>query len=434
MTRTQNHIAVTAVEAVVRHHWARVLASLVGLVRDFQLAEDALQDACVTALTVWPGRGTPDRPDAWLLQAARRKAIDRIRRDRNFATKRDQLAVLNALEQQGAGIDGPDGDTDEANMPIPDERLSLIFTCCHPALASDARVALTLRTIGGLKTAEIARGFLVPEPTMAQRLVRAKNKIRAAGIPYRVPPPELWRERLSSVLSVLYLIFNEGYAATSGAAPARTDLCLEAIRLARILHELISDEPETAGLLALMLLHDARRPARSQADGTFVSLEDQDRRLYNRGKIEEGDRLLRRTLATGRVGPYQLQAAISALHATAPSYDETDWEEIRLVYDTLYRLQPSPVVQLNAAVALGNARGWQAGLAAVREAGRGGGLDTYQPYHAACAEFLARAGQHAEAVIAYRRAIELTENQAEQAFLSRRLAALDTTDDRTVYN
>ena len=402
--------------------------------RDFQLAEDVLQDACITALTVWPERGTPERPDAWLLQAARRKAIDRIRRDRNFETKRDQLTVLHELEQQGREHDHPENVSDEASMPIPDERLSLIFTCCHPALASEARVALTLRTVGGLRTAEIARGFLVPEPTMAQRIVRAKNKIRSAGIPYRVPPPELWRERLSSVLSVLYLIFNEGYAASSGTVPARTDLCLEAIRLMRVVCELLPEETEAAGLLALMLMHDARRPSRSGEDGAFVSLQDQDRSLYNRNKIIEGDRLLRTALATGKVGPYQLQAAISALHATAPSYGDTDWEEICLVYASLFQLQPTPVVQLNAAVALGNARGWQAGLAAVHEAGSGGRLESYQPYHAACAEFLARSGQNAEAAIAYRKAIELTENQAEQAFLSRRLAALNSTDDQTVYN
>ena len=402
--------------------------------RDFQLAEDALQDACVTALTVWPERGTPDRPDAWLLHAARRKAIDRIRRDRNFQTKKDQLTVLHDLEQQAADDDEPAYQKDEASMPIPDERLSLIFTCCHPALANDARVALTLRTVGGLKTREIARGFLVPEPTMAQRLVRAKNKIRAAGIPYRVPPPELWQERLSSVLSVLYLIFNEGYAASTGTAPARTDLCLEAIRLTRIVHELLAKETEAAGLLALMLLHDARRPARVDEAGNFVSLEDQDRSLYNIDKINEGDRLLRQALKAGAIGPYQLQAAISALHATAPSYDETDWEEICMLYNSLAQVLPTPVVRLNAAVALGNARGWQTGLAAVRDAGADGKLDAYQPYHAALAEFLGRAGQNAEAAIAYRQAMALTDNQAEQAFLTRRLNALSKADDATVYN
>ena len=388
-------------------------------VRDLDLAEDALQDAFLTALVHWPRDGVPEHPRAWLLQTARRKAIDRFRRDANFESKRSQLEALAELGSVGRTTG------DDVDDSIPDERLRLVFTCCHPALAEPARVALTLKTLGGLTTTEIARAFLTPETTMAQRLVRAKRKIKAANIPYAVPPPHLWPERLSSVLAVVYLIFNEAYAATSGRRATREHLCLEAIRLGRILTDLAPEEPEVAGLLALMLLHDSRRPARADTDGGFVSLEQQDRSLWDRGRIDEGDAILRRALSRGKPGPYQVQAAISAVHANAPSYDATDWTEITLLYARLCELQPSPVVRLNAAVALSIARGADAGLAAMSELEADGALECYQPFHAARADLLRRAGRTGEAATAYRRAMELTGNEAERGFLKRRLAEIE---------
>jgi RNA polymerase sigma-70 factor (ECF subfamily) len=405
-----------AVERTVREHWGYILATLVGYVRDLELAEDVLQDAAVAALQHWPRRGIPEHPRAWLLQTARRKAIDLLRRDARFESKREQIAIMVA-HQDHAPADG-------ADEVVVDERLSLIFTCCHPALGEQARVALTLRTLGGLNTTEIARAFLVPETTMAQRLVRATRKIKAANIPYRVPPPDLWPERLESVLSVVYFIFNEGYAATAGGKLTRADLCEEAIRLGRILVALAPGEPEAAGLLALMLLHDARRSARTDADGDLVTLEDQDRSRWNREQIDEGDRILREALSAGRPGPYQVQAAISAVHAGARSYAETDWREITLLYRKLHELQPSWVVKLNEVVALSFAEGAEAGLEALEELERLEVLDRYQPFHAARADLLRRAGRLDEAAAAYRRALDLTTNAAERAFLERRLKEL----------
>jgi len=402
-----------AIKGIAREEWGRVLASLVGQLRDLALAEDVLQDAVVAALGHWPRDGVPAQPRAWLLQTARRKAIDRLRRDANFQAKRAELAVLHELDRQ-AGQD----DLDES---IADERLRLIFTCCHPALAEAARVALTLRTLGGLATEEIARAFLVPEATMAQRLTRAKRKIKAAGIPYEVPEPDLWAERLGSVLSVIYLIFNEGYAATSGEAPTRGELCREAIRLGRILAQLVPEEPEAAGLLALMLLHDSRRVARSDAQGNLITLEQQDRARWDQGLIAAGARLLESALAQGSPGPYQIQAAISAIHAQAPSATATDWRQITLLYGELYALQPSPVVRLNAAVALSFAEGAEAALPTLAELERQGALASYQPFHAAHADTLRRAGRKTAAAKAYRQTLALTRNAAERRFLEGRL-------------
>ncbi|MDA1101285.1 MAG: sigma-70 family RNA polymerase sigma factor [Proteobacteria bacterium] len=389
------------------------MASLVGQLRDFALAEDALQDAVVAALEHWPLDGVPTQPRAWLLQTARRRAIDRLRRDANFKAKRAELAVLHALDRQAG--------QDHMDESIADERLRLIFTCCHPALAETARVVLTLRTLGGLTTEEIARAFLVPETTMAQRLTRAKRKIKAAGIPYEVPEPALWAERLGSVLLVIYLIFNEGYAATSGEAPTRGELCREAIRLGQIMVQLVPAEPEAAGLLALMLLHESRRLARSDTAGDLITLDRQDRALWDRDMIAAGARLLEGALTQGDAGPYQIQAAISALHVQAPSYAATDWREITLLYGELYALQPSPVVKLNAAVALSFAESAEAALPTLAELERQGALARYQPFHAAHADMLRRAGRNAAAATSYRLALALTRNAVERRFLEDRL-------------
>ena len=405
-----------AVETTIREHWGYILATLVRYVRDIDVAEDVLQDAAVAALQHWPCSGVPEHPRAWLLQTARRRAIDLFRRDARFKAKREELERMVAMEQRAPG--------NLAEETIVDERLSLIFTCCHPALGEQARVALTLRTLGGLTTTEIARAFLVPETTMAQRLVRAKHKIKAANIPYRVPPPELWLERLESVLAVIYFIFNEGYSATSGGRPTRADLCDEAIRLGGVVVALAPHESEGLGLLALMLLHDSRRVARADAEGNFVALEHQDRELWDRERIDAGERLLRKALAMGRAGPYQIQAAISAVHAHADSHADTDWREITGLYRKLYELTPSWVVKLNEVVALSFAEGAEAGLDALAELERLELCERYQPFHAARADLLRRAERREEAAAAYRRALESTDNLAERGFLERRLKEL----------
>ena len=384
-----------------------MVATLIRDLRDIDLAEDALQDALATALVAWPRAGVPSSPGAWLTVTARRKALDRLRRERRLAE------LVTELEQQ----------TEEAvdEETIPDERLSLIFTCCHPALSPDAQVALTLRLVGGLTTGEIARAFLVAEETLAQRIVRAKAKIRTAGIPYRVPPDHLLPDRLGAALAVVYLIFNEGYSATSGDALTRPDLMAEAIRLGGILAALMPDEAEVLGLEALLLLQASRTRARSGSDGELVLLDDQDRSLWDRDLIARGVALLDRALALRRPGPYQLQAAIAALHARAREPGETDWTQIALLYAELARLQPSPVVELNRAVAVAMAEGPAAGLELLDDLP----LDRYHLFHSARADLLRREGRVDEARAAYERARELVTNEPERAFLSRRIAELE---------
>ena len=388
---------VAILEQVFRDEWGRVLASLIGFLGDFELAEEAAQEAFAAAAERWPRAGTPDNPRAWLVTTARNRAIDRIRRDRTLATKLRLLDVPEATEDV----------MDETT--IPDERLELIFTCCHPALAIDAQVALTLRTLGGMSTEEIARAFLTPEPTMAKRLVRAKHKIKAAGIPFRVPPAHLLTDRLDAVLAVVYLIFNEGYG-------GRGDVAVEAIRLGRALAELMPDEPEVRGLLALMLLNDARRDARF-VDGTVVLIDEQDRSLWDADQMSVGRAELHRALALGGRGPYVVQAALAALHTEEPQ----DWPQIAALYGELGRLTGSPVVELNRAVALAEAGDVETALALVE----GLELDRYHYLHATRAELLRRLDRVADARAAYDRALELVHSDAERRFLERRLAELE---------
>ncbi len=413
------------VDRLFREEQGRAVATLIRVLGDFDLAEEAVQDAFIAALEVWPERGVPANPGAWITTTARNRAIDRLRRRRRLRDKTEELARDSELEADLAAIDtGADDD-----MAIADDRLRLIFTCCHPALAMDARVALTLRTLGGLTTPEIARAFLVPESTLAQRLVRAKRKIRDAGIPYRVPPRAVLPERLGGVLKVLYLVYNEGYAATSGDALVRRELSAEAIRLTRVVVSLLPDEPEAIGLLALMLLHDARREARVDAAGDLVLLEDQDRSRWDLARIEEGRELVERALVSHRPGPYQVQAAIAALHDDAPSWAETDWPQIVELYRALMAMEPSPVVELNLGVAVAMAEGPAVGLAMIDGIAQDGALDDYLYLHGARADLLRRLERWSEAGTAYRRALALTTNLTERAYLERRLAALPDPDE-----
>ncbi|MGW3103906.1 RNA polymerase sigma factor [Streptomyces sp. NPDC001100] len=405
-----------AVAAAFREEWGQVVATLIRVTGDWDLAEECAQDAFAQALDRWRRDGIPRRPGAWLTTTARNRALDVLRREAVGAAKLREVAVLGRDE----GPYDPEYDGDDGG--VEDDRLRLLFTCCHPALPIEARVALTLRALAGLTTPEIARAFLVPEATMAQRLVRAKKKIRNAGIPYRVPPAHLLPERTTGVLGVVYLLFNEGYAATSGTDLVRTNLCAEAIRLARVLAHLMPDEPEVLGLLALLLLHDARRDTRVDAAGELVTLEDQDRTEWDRSEIDEGAELLETALRRGRPGPYQIQAAIAACHTTAPTAADTDWADIAGLYGELERFVPSAVVRLNRAVAVGMAQQPEAGLELVTELERSGELADYHLLPATRADLLRRSGRTAEAVEAYGRALELVENDAERRFLERRLA------------
>ena len=410
-----NDTARDAVSAVYEAESRRVLATLIRLLGDFDVAEEAMHDAFRAALEQWPRDGVPANPRAWLVSAARFKAIDGLRRRKRFEALDDRPGM-----EPGAVDDAAWADPES----VGDDRLRLIFTCCHPALAPDARIALTLREVCGLTTEEIAQAFLTPASTLAQRIVRAKNKIRSARIPYQVPQANDLPERLDAVLRVIYLIFNEGYVASSGPALTRRDLSSEAIRLARLLVELMP-EPESMGLLALMLLHESRRETRATESGDLILLDEQDRSRWDHAQIAEGGRLVERALSTRRFGPYSIQAAIAALHAEAPSFDQTDWAEIAALYDVLLRLDPSPVIELNRAVAVAMRDGPAAGLALVDGILARGDLVEYRLAHAARADLCRRLGRHAEAREAYERALGLTKQEAERRFLERRLTELD---------
>jgi RNA polymerase sigma-70 factor (ECF subfamily) len=407
---------------VFREEHGRVIATLIRVLGDFDLAEEAVADAYLAALERWPSDGVPTNPGAWITTTARNRAIDRARRAASFARKAAVAARDEAFDA-AARAGALQAAAEDEMHPIPDDQLRLIFTCCHPALAPESAVALTLRTLGGLTTPEIARAFLVPEATLAQRLVRAKRKIREAGIAYEVPTGERLADRLDAVLHVLYLVFNEGYDASSGENLIRGELCAEAIRLARVLATLLPEEPEALGLLALMLLTDARRPAREGPDGGLVLLDDQDRSRWDRGEIEEGAALVERALRTGRVGPYQLQAAIAAVHDEAVTSDATDWPQVLGLYEVLARVTPSPVVALNRAVAVAHVAGPAAGLAAMDALAADPAMAEYRFFHAARAELLRRLGRTADALAAYDRALALGPNRAESAFLAARRQA-----------
>jgi len=410
-------------EHVFREEYGRIIATLIRISGSFDLAEESLQEAFTSAAATWETAGTPRNPGAWLTTVAHRKLLDAVRREK---TKAEKQSELEYEVERFQSYDEPA--LIEEDVEYPDDRLRLIFTCCHPSLSREAQVALTLRTLGGLTTVEIARAFLLSEPTLAQRLVRAKSKIRLARIPYEVPSVEVLSERLAAVQAVIYLIFNEGYSATAGDSLVRTDLCGEAIRLGRMLRELLPNEPENIGLLALILLQDSRREARINEQSELVTLEHQDRRRWDRNKIAEGIRLIETVLPMGRVGNYQLQAAIAAVHAEAKTADETDWPQIVALYQELMRINSSPIVALNYAAAVAMSAGWAAGLALMDEANAGKKLEHYYLYHAARADLLRRLNRLQEATAAYKQALALTTNRVEQQYLKRRLDEVTRTN------
>lgn len=404
------------IEQLFHQESGRIIATLIRIAGSFDRAEEAMQEAFTAAISNWPMKGVPENPGAWITSVAHRKLVDYSRRERTRREKQEPLLYETPTTYL------PEIDMVETEaITFPDDRLRLIFTCCHPALHQEAQVALTLRTLGGLSTPEIARAFLVPEPTLAQRLVRAKRKISEARIPYEVPPRAKLQERLGPVQSVVYLIFNEGYSATVGESLVRRELCAEAIRLGRTLCELLPNEPENLGLLALMLLHDSRRAARMDKQGKLVTLEDQDRSLWDRERIHEGVALLNRALRMRQAGIYQLQAAISAIHAEADSPAETDWHEIAGIYRELMRIAPSPIVALNHAVAVAMSDGLETGLAQIEKIGSSGELEQYYLFHAARADILRRLGRRTESAKAYAAALRLVTNQVEKNYLQERL-------------
>ena len=417
--------ASVTLERVFREEYGRIIASLIRQSGSFDLAEEALNEAFVTAAASWERDGPPRNPGAWLTTVAQRKLLDAIRRDKTRADKKSEIEYETLRLQPFAELDPLAGSrTIDEPAEYPDDRLRLIFTCCHPSLSRDAQVALTLRTLGGLTTTEIAHAFLLPESTLAQRLVRAKQKIRLARIPYEIPTLERLQDRLAAVQAVIYLIFNEGYAASAGESLVRNDLCAEAIRLGRVLCELLPSEPENIGLLALMLLQDSRRRARVNDRGELVTLEEQDRSLWDRAEIEEGVRLVEQALSLGRVGNYQLQAAIAAVHCEAETAAETDWRQIVALYEELLRITSSPVVRLNHAAAVAMAEGFERGLSLIESAGANGKLEDYYLFHAARADLLRRLKRLGESHSAYERALALSTNRVEQNYIRRRLAEL----------
>ncbi len=408
------HSLEQTITRTVREEWGRMLASLTKTLHDLELAEDCLQDAVEVALSKWTDQGIPSSPSAWLLTTARRKAIDRLRRDSNFASKEQQISHL--IEMTSTSEQEPNLDA------IPDKRLELLFTCCHPSLAEKTKVALTLNTVGGLTVEEIASAFIEKKTTMAQRLVRAKKKIKLAGIPYEIPALDLLPERLRDVLNVIYLIFNEGYSSSSGDALTKVDLSNEAIRVARILEQLLPDETEVSGLLALMLLHDSRRYARQDEAGQMIALEYQNRQKWDKAKFREGKTLLTNTLKKQKIGPYQLQASISALHNDSPSWEKTDWQQISALYQLLYQLQPSPVVRLNQAMAVSYADSIESALKLLDEISEHKNIKQYQPYYVARADLARRAGDVKQASVYLNQAIELTDNEIEKEFLIKKIS------------